>query len=650
MEVLKKLQTAHQAGQVMTSAFDTFTSWWNADYFPVWVQQSMQELVEKEAWEEINDRFYQNLAFGTGGMRGRTIGKVSTSVEIGTPNEQETPEHPAVGTNVLNDFNLVRATVGFYKYVEQYLQNKGSSETPTIVIAHDVRHFARYFCELAASTWTKLGGKAIIFDGPRSTPQLSFSVRYLQAHAGVVLTASHNPPHDNGFKAYFEDGAQVVSPHAEGIVDNVLALEMSETVQYLDIDISQVITAEASVDEAYQTTLFENLVAPEELAKTDLSVVFSPIHGTGAVSSLPVLEKAGIRVSTVEKQMVQDARFPTVKSPNPENTEALQKGIDLATSQGADIVLATDPDSDRMGAVARNHAGEYIVLNGNMIGSMLAAYRIGKLKQKGFLPEEGTPHAALIKTFVTTPLQAAIAKQEGLKLIETLTGFKWIGAKLAQYEKQLTDKMGADFQYDKTPLEERNKLLLEHSTFYVFGGEESYGYLAGDQVRDKDANLAVLLFCEMAADLKNQGKSVLDYLDELYLKYGYYSEHLVNIYLEGASGAQKIKKILDSYRSDTPSSFGDVTVSRFMDFGREEFFDADGDKIPSQDFYKLELSDGYSFAVRGSGTEPKIKFYLFAKEDVSSAEELPSIKSKTRERIAILATQIEKDALARAEA
>ena len=433
MSILEKLASAEAQGFISTTTLENVTRWSQAEYLPKWVTQSVSELVDQGAWEELNDRFYQELAFGTGGMRGRTIGRISSAVEQGDLSGG-CPAYAAVGTNVLNDFNIVRATVGLFRYVQSYLQAAGRIETPRFVIAHDVRHFSRHFCELAASTWNRLGGQALIFDGPRSTPQLSFAVRHYGATCGAVITASHNPPHDNGFKVYFEDGAQIVSPHAESIVSEVAKIGLDAVPPYLEVQLDGVITLDASADEAYLNVLEEVVLDREVMEEQETKVVFSPIHGTGAVSSLPILRKLGVDVIEVPEQMEPDGRFPTVDSPNPENAEALALAIAKAEATGADLVVATDPDADRMGVAVRDDAGRLVLLTGNQIGTLLAEYRISTLKDAEILPQDGTESAALVKTFVTSPMQEAVAEWHGLKTVNTLTGFKWIGEKLADYE------------------------------------------------------------------------------------------------------------------------------------------------------------------------------------------------------------------------
>ncbi|MEC8614516.1 MAG: phospho-sugar mutase, partial [Verrucomicrobiota bacterium] len=567
---------------------------------------------------------------------------------------QGTPEHAAVGTNVLNDFNLIRAIVGMFRYVKQYLDESGRHDLPRFVIAHDVRHFSRHFCELAASTWSKLGGQALIFDGPRSTPQLSFAVRHFKATCGAVITASHNPSHDNGFKAYFEDGAQVVSPHSEGIVNLVNEVKLEELVQFLDINLDQVITLDSSADEPYLDLLEEMVVDTEVIQKVTPKVVFSPIHGCGAISSMPVLRKIGVEVIEVTEQMVPDGRFPTVKSPNPENAEALTMAIAKANETETDVVIATDPDADRMGVAVRDRAGKMILLTGNQIGTLLAEYRISTLKDAKILPEDGSGNAVLIKTFVTSPMQEAVATWHGLKTINTLTGFKWLGEKLAGYEAEMKAKLfeeeGLAVDYDACDIWTKADLMLDYSTYFVFGGEESYGYLASDKLRDKDANAAVVMFCELAAYLKAQEMTFPEYLDSLYIQHGYYEEKTINIYFEGAAGSQKINNILESYRSNPPKAFGDVTVTGFTDFGKDEIIDADGKRIAPQDFYFLELSNGYSFAVRGSGTEPKIKFYVFGHSEVTDPEKLTEVKLAASDVMETTLAAIDAEARLRAEA
>ncbi len=644
----EKIIQAAKDGKLLPSAVENLTAWSRGE-LPAWAQQSLDELVERGEWSELNDRFYRYLEFGTGGMRGRTVGKVAAQAETGQLSAQGSPEHANVGSNLLNDFTLIRAVVGLYRYIHHYLGEQKSAVRPKLVIAHDVRHFSRHFCELAASTWTRLGGEAVIFDGPRSTPQLSFSVRYLKAHTGIVITASHNPSHDNGLKAYFTDGAQVIPPQDKGIIDEVDAVPLSAVHEFLAKDISRVVTLGRDADEAYLAAAAQAVLDPAIFKATPLKVVFTNLHGVGAISSLPLLRQAGVDVTPVPEQLAGDARFPTVKSPNPENAEALSLAVALAAQGGHELVMATDPDGDRMGAAVRNRAGKMELLTGNQVGALLADYRITMYKELGWIPTAGSQTAAIIKTYVTTPLQDAIGRGHGVKVINTLTGFKWIAGKMRGYEEKLVAAMGPGFVYDNTPFRQRADLLQQHSTFYLFGTEESYGYLPNDLLRDKDGNAACLMFAEVCAWVKSRGLTVPEYLNEIYLKYGFFLEGVINIYYEGATGAARIKRILETYRASPPTAFGATQVTRFQDFGREKFYDADGELIPAQDLYLVTLANGYSFAARGSGTEPKMKFYLFAREQAKSAGDLPAAKAQAKATLETLKALIEADARHRAE-
>jgi phosphoglucomutase len=643
-----QLQSAALIGKLMPASIANITSYLEAK-LPAWALESVSELIDRHAWGELNDRFYKELEFGTGGIRGRTIGVIATVAETGTPGQLGMPEHAAVGSNMLNDFTLGRAVIGLFLYTRDYLKGKGDPAVPRLVIAHDVRFYSRHFCELAASIWVRLGGEAFIFDGPRPTPQLSFSVRFLKAHAGAVITASHNPPHDNGFKAYFVDGGQVIPPHDAGIAAMVATVPVSAVPEFLQKDLGRVATLGRDLDDAYMDAAACAVVDPAMLRAAKLKVVFTNIHGTGSIHSMPLLVHAGCYVVQVVEQLAPDPRFPTVKSPNPENAEALSIAVATADRRGCDVVMATDPDCDRMGVAVRGRSGKMELLTGNQIGSLMAEYRLLKYKERGWIPQAGSPNACIIKTFVTTELQNAIGLAHGVKVIDTLTGFKWIAAKIGGYEEKLKTVMGPGWDYDRTPFAERASLLLKHSTFFVFGTEESYGFLPNDYVRDKDGNAACLMFSELCAWVAGQGLTVPEYLDQLYLKYGFYLEDTINLYYEGASGHAKIKRILDTYRSSRPTAFGDVGVSGFRDFGRERILDADGEVVPKQDLYVVTLANGYRFAARGSGTEPKMKFYLFASDRVRGVSDLPAVKDRVSAELSRLKALIEADARRRAE-
>ncbi|PYI74895.1 MAG: phosphomannomutase, partial [Verrucomicrobia bacterium] len=372
------------------------------------VARVIGELVKDNAWEELNDRFYKTLAFGTGGLRGRTIGKIVTAAERGTPTALGRPEFPCVGTNAMNYFNVARATRGLTSYIKKWRARKGMDGRAKIVIAHDPRHFSNQFARLAAETASAEGCDAIVFDGPRSTPELSFAVRSLKADAGIVITASHNPPHDNGYKVYFNDGAQVVEPHASGIIAEVnaaratrLSNEKSDSSGRGDIA-----TLGGEIDRAYMERLDTLILRREVIAQArDLKIVYTPIHGTGGIIVKPMLTKLGLSFRVVPEQDHVDGRFPTVKSPNPENAEALNLGIVLARKENADLLAATDPDCDRLGVAVRTASAEMKLLSGNQIGSLLAWYRVKTLFNLGILTKENASRGVIIKTFVTTDLQ-----------------------------------------------------------------------------------------------------------------------------------------------------------------------------------------------------------------------------------------------------
>ena len=648
MSILEHIDGAAGSGRLLPGTVENLRAFLGAG-LPSWAEASIRELVTRGDWAELNNRFYRHLEFGTGGIRGRTIGAATTAAEAGSPGPYGSPEHAAIGSNMMNDFTLVRATIGLFRYVDRVVRRSGGPVKPRLVVAYDVRFFSRHFTELAASTWMRLGGEAFIFPEPRPTPQLSFSVRWLRAHAGVVITASHNPPHDNGFKAYFGDGAQVVPPHDEGIVSEVNAVPLGELGGSLETNLAGVTVLGREADDAYRAVAAKAAIDPAVFHATKLDVVFTNIHGTGSVHCLPLLVHAGCVLHEVQEQIAFDPRFPTVKSPNPENAEALSRAVALAGRIGADVVLATDPDADRMGCAVRNREGAMELLTGNQVGALLADYRLMKFKELGWIPPEGSARACIIKTFVTSGLQDAVGRAHGVKVINTLTGFKWIAAKIRGYEERVVAALGTGFAYDETALRERARLQLGHSTFFAFGTEESYGYLPNDAVRDKDGNAACVMFAELCAWAKSRGETVPEVLDRLYARHGYHLEGVINLYYEGASGSARIRRIIETYRSSPPAGFGGVAVSEFQDFGRQRIVDADGEEVPKQDLYVVTLANGYRFAARGSGTEPKMKFYLFAREAVADPSELPAVKARVKGALEGLSRLIEADARKRAE-
>jgi len=610
----------------------------------------VDELVAREEWDELNDRFYKTLEFGTGGLRGRTIGKIVTKAERGNAGSNERPQFPCVGTNAMNVANVNRATQGLVAYAKEWHAQNKIETRPKIVIAHDTRFFSNEFTNLTAKVAMENGCDAYIFDGPRSTPELSFAVRHLNATAGIVITASHNPPHDNGYKVYFADGAQVIEPHASGIIEKVNAIK-SESYEPLPKDRrGSVTTLGREVDEAYMKRL-ETLIVDRSVLRSakSLRIVFTPLHGTGAVTLKPMLKRLGFNFEIVSEQEKFDPRFSTVKSPNPENAEALTLGIELARKTNADIVIATDPDSDRLGVAMRDANGKIKLISGNQIGSLLAYYRLKKFFELGILNQENASRAVVIKTLVTTDLQKVIPEYFGVRCVETLTGFKYFGAKLEKYERVLPAEIRK--KYRQLSEEETRAARLKYSSFYVFGAEESYGYSGADFVRDKDGNAGAIMFCEMAAYAKSRGRTVDQLLDEAFAGLGYFDEKNASIYFEGAEGADKIARLLESYANKPPIEIAGSKVVGITDFEKQTIRDVEGDVIPKQKMSIFELEDKTRIAVRGSGTEPKIKYYIFAQRRPEKGKftekELDKIKREVRERLEDVWAFIEKDAHAR---
>ncbi|MEI8037831.1 MAG: phospho-sugar mutase [Verrucomicrobiota bacterium] len=601
---------------------------------------AVAELAAAGEWDELNDRFFKTLAFGTGGLRGRTIGRVVTVAEQGGGGPNGRPEHPCVGTATMNFYNLSRAVRGMIAYAKSYV---GAGRKPVLVFAHDTRHFSRDFAEFCAKVCSDLGCDAYLFDGPRSTPQLSFAVRELRADAGVVLTASHNPPHDNGFKAYFDDGAQIIGEQAAGIVREVNAITR-EAYEALPAEHRGTITTlGADMDARYVARIKTLLLRPSLLVGASTKIVFTNLHGTGGHINVPLLRGFGFDVLTVAEQDVQDGRFPTVESPNPENAPALKLAIELAEQTGAEIVIGTDPDADRMGVAVRDACGKMVLLTGNQIGSLMAWYRLKTCFELGWLTDANRSRAVLVKTFVTTELQRAIADGFGVGIVDTLTGFKYIAGKLRKYEEAIpADKKG---DYRALSEEQTRLLRLEYSRFFVFGGEESYGYLGSDSVRDKDANGATLMFAEVAAYAKSLGQAVTDLLDGIYAEFGYHLEIGKSLVMEGADGATKIQALANSYAENPPASVDGSAVLRVRDFARQDLYDQEGDLLPKEKMLFVDLEDGRSFAVRPSGTEPKIKFYLFGK--AAPDGDLIDHKTQVRDSLARLWSWIEADAARR---
>jgi Phosphomannomutase len=611
---------------------------------------SIRELVETENWKELDNRFFRLLAFGTGGLRGKTIGATVTKVEQGAPQPLGRPEFPCVGTNAMNYYNISRATQGLVLYVKEYFAASGRTGKPSICICHDTRFFSREFAELAARVITDYGCDAYLFEGPRSTPELSFAVRHTNSQAGINITASHNPPQYNGYKVYFEDGGQVVEPHATGIINKVNAVESDVYEPVPEAERGKIIPMGAEIDEAYMKRL-ESLPLDPELIRREnsLKIIYTPLHGVGGVIIKPMLARLGFQCRTVAEQDIPDGRFPTVKSPNPENAEALTMAVKLADETGADLVIATDPDDDRMGIAARDAAGKMTLLTGNQIGSLMAWYRTRKHFEKGILTPSNAGRGVIIKTFVTTDLQKAIAEKAGLRCVETLTGFKYIGEKLRKYEEAIPAELRKN--YRELPEDITRTLRLDHSSLYVFGGEESYGYSGSDFVRDKDGNSAAVMIAEVAAYAKSEGLTLVSLLDHIFCEYGFYLERGESLTMDGAEGAAQIRKLVESYASHPPTEIDGSQVVSTLNFATETIHDSEGDRIPAEAMLMITLADHRRIAVRPSGTEPKIKYYMFASEKPADGtftpEELAAIKPKVADSLERLWRALEADASAR---
>jgi phosphoglucomutase len=645
-ELNSRIERAVARGQLMQSTAKNIRTLLSGAQTDLYLR-SVNELASGAAWPELNDRFYQTLAFGTGGLRGRTIGKIVTTAERGNAGEDERPEFPCVGTNAMNFFNINRATRGLVAYLHDWTRGEKISARPRLVIAHDPRFFSKEFAELAAKVAAENGCEACVFDGPRSVPELSFTVRYLKASAGIVITASHNPPYDNGYKVYLSDGAQVIEPYASGIIAKVNAITTESFTPVPKDRQGKVSAIGKDIDQAYMRRLETLVLDPQVIREAkSLRVIYTPLHGTGSVIIKPLITRLGFNFQVVPEQDRFDGRFPTVKSPNPENAEALTMAINLAQKEDADLVVATDPDCDRMGAAVRAKDGKMKLLTGNQIGSLLAWYRIKTLFEKGVLNKQNASCAVIIKTFVTTDLQKAIADYYGLRCVETLTGFKYIGAKLGKYERAIPEQLRQNYAH--LTEQETRRLRLAHSSFYVFGGEESYGYSGADFVRDKDGNGAVIMFCEVAAHAKSRGLTVDELLDEVFAKFGYFSEKTNALVFEGAEGADKIARLIESYSA---SPFLEVLGSRVIgikNFEMDMVEDVEGDLVPKEKMSIFELEDRTRIAVRPSGTEPKIKYYLFAQRRPENGKfdpaELSRIKAQVGEKLDRLWDWLQQDA------
>lgn len=565
--------------------------------YNLWMKQvnldaSLKEQLEKMTQTEKEDAFYRNLEFGTGGMRG-IVGP---------------------GTNRMNIYTIRKANEGFAQYLLKSVENV---QERGIVIAYDCRHFSPEFAMESAKVMASHGIKAYVFESLRPTPELSFAVRHLNAAGGIVVTASHNPPEYNGYKIYDETGCQLVPNQADQVIDlvdnikNVFDIQVKSESELKEAGLIEIIGAE--VDDVYVERV-KSLEINKDLNKKDLKIVFSPLHGTANIPVRRVLTECGYeQLHVVEEQCVPDPNFTTVKSPNPEEASAFELSIALGKKVNADILIATDPDADRVGLAVKDPQGEYTLLTGNQTGAILIHYILSQKKAQGTLPVKGK----VFNTIVTSEMGAKIARSYGFDVVSTLTGFKFIG--------------------------EQARLMEETEYEYVFGYEESYGYLIGDFVRDKDSVQSVLMCAEAAAYYKEQGKTLYDVLMELYETYGFYREALVNITLKGKEGADKIQAILAEFRDFTPVSVADKNVVFVEDYQESIHTDLIKDEtkpidLPKSNVLKYTLEDGSWFVLRPSGTEPKAKVYIGVVADV--LEKADTRVSKIKEDVLARVNQI----------
>ena len=524
-------------------------------------RKEMAEVLAKEDAEELNDRFYTGLSFGTGGLRGVIGG----------------------GYNRMNPYTVRKATQGLADYIRKQTGTSGSA-----VIAYDSRHFSDLFAKEAALTLCANGIKTSLFSSLRPTPELSFAVRELGATAGIVVTASHNPPEYNGYKVYWSDGGQITPPHDSGIIEMVRAVESPADSMPEEEAVKKGLLnyIDSEIDDRFVSMVKKYFLNPELIRAKggELKVVYTPLHGTGTMLVERILSELGIKVITVPQQREPDGDFPTVDYPNPEEASAMKLALELGKKEGADLVLGTDPDADRLGIAVPGPDGEFILVSGNQLGCLLGDYIFSELKAKNRMP--GKPR--LVKTIVTTELQRLIAESYGAEVYDVLTGFKYIGEKIKEFESSGED--------------------------YVFGGEESYGYLVETEVRDKDAVSAAVISAEMALVDRERGMSLLDHLNDIYRRYGYFEEILISRTFKGQKGLETIKNLMQQFRTRSPKELGGIPVKVIKDFkAGTETVTASGKTgptgLPVSDVMQFVLDDDSIVTARPSGTEPKIKFY-----------------------------------------
>ena len=536
---------------------------WLQPAFDEATRKAVQAMLDNSDKTELIDAFYRDLEFGTGGLRGIM----------------------GAGTNRMNIYIVGMATQGFANYINKAFAGRNDL---SVVVGHDCRNNGRLFAETVANIFSANGIKVYLFESLRPTPEISYAIRHLGCQAGVNVTASHNPKEYNGYKAYWDDGAQVLAPHDKGIIDEVNKVKIDDVKFEGNKDLIQIIGGEMDWD--YLQAVKEAMVDQEViLRQKDLNIVYSPLHGCGRVIIPEALRSWGFQnIHVVPEQMVIDGNFPTVVSPNPENAEAMTMGMELGTKLNADLVIASDPDADRLAIVCRNAKGEWEILNGNQTCMMFCWYIIANKKKLGQLKG----NEFLVKTIVTTEVIAEIAKKNGVELRDCYTGFKWIANEIR---------------------------LSEGVKKYIGGGEESFGFLPFDKVRDKDSPASICLICEIAAYAKDQGKTLYDLLMDIYLEYGFSHEYTINVVRPGKTGADEIRQMMENFRHTPPQQLGGSKVAVWKDFQNLEMRKADGttEQLAMPDksnVLQWFCEDGTKVSVRPSGTEPKIKFYLEVKD------------------------------------
>lgn len=561
--------------------------WLNGNYDQA-TKEEIQRLQQSNS-EELADAFYRNLEFGTGGLRGIM----------------------GVGTNRMNKYTVGMATQGFANYLR-----KTYGDAPVkVAIAHDSRNNSRFFAETTANVFAANGIQVFLFDALRPTPELSFVIRTLKCQAGVVCTASHNPKEYNGYKAYWNDGGQLVPPHDKNVIKEVEAISNVDDVKFSGGE-SLITLIGKDIDDAYIEMVKGLSVYPEVIRnQNDLKIVYTPIHGTGIKLVPQVLAAYGFtNVTIVDEQATPDGNFPTVSYPNPEESEAMSIGLKKAKAIDADILAGTDPDADRVGIGVKNHKGEWVLMNGNQTAVLAFAYMIEARKKKGL----AKPNDMVIKTIVTSEMIDQVAKKNDISCYNVLTGFKWIAELLKEKEGQEN---------------------------YVIGGEESFGLMVGDQVRDKDAVSAVALLCEMAAYEKEQGRSLYDKLIDLYIQYGFYLEHLISITKKGMRGQEEIAEMMQGFRNNPPATINGSPIVQLLDYQLQvgknlktgETWDI---TLPKSNVLQFILEDGTKISARPSGTEPKIKFYFSVNTSLDSKDQFDAVYTELNDRIKAVITDM----------